>query len=1028
MKRILTLLSVLCMLITLQAGAQKNALDPAKIKQLVVQNAAALGLSQNDLENFRVNYAYYDKTSGTVIAYLQQTWMGVDVYNAISTVTFKNDKVAVSNFHRSPAFSLVSMNKQNVPSVSAIAAVQKAATEIGLTPQALIQAVRRSADGMQQHFGKLGIASNDITAHLMWVPSVDETSYMLGWQVSLNPSDGSAGWLININASTGAAISKTNLLIYERNKIDLSKVQRKVYIYGNDDESSSVNMPSIAPAPAELTDVSAITSAKYNVIPYPYESPLVKDPTLVQDPWTISTDPDAITNKWHTDGLKDYDSTKGNNVYVSDDYKGDDEKTTGWTPKSTTALPNLTFNSPPDFSQEPYGEILNRNFGLNNLFYWNNLMHDLTYHYGFDEPAGNYQQTNFGRGGAGGDQINATDFDNTKELIQVFPPKYDTPVNNANFLPTVDGTSGRMQIYHFLSSVYKTLKINSPASFAGFKPAREGAVSSMNKLSQLGIQTNDVVIYKDLAFPDSSTGCGLAQNAAALAGKFAYIDRGSCSFTVKYKNAQSAGAKGIIVGNVSEDDPRYATEPSETGGNRLLTMSGSDNTILIPGVFIQYDSAQKIKSLTAGGQTVNATMYPSPALDGALDNTIHPHEYTHGISNRLTGGPLTASCLNNGEQMGEGWSDYYALMMTTDWTTATVTGGTKRRPIGNYGFGQDTTFDGIRSFGVKSGNDTLYYSFSYSTDFDIDPITYDSLRTNAFSEADKDIYQTGDFWCTALWEMTWELIKANGISTNFWDPSGTGGNVIAMHLVTQGMKLQKCSPGCVDGRDAILKADTLLYGGSHSREIWTAFARRGLGYSASQGSNALIKDAQGAYDLPTALPVKWGSFTASKQGNAALLKWTTVSESNADKFVVERSTDGRTYTAIGEVKAANSSNGSSYSLTDNKPFNGNNNYRIKQVDKDGKSDYSDIRSLNFADLRPLITLAPNPAKDFVNVKVEGNTDVLTLQLTSNTGQVIGTYTMSGENYTINISSLAHGIYNLSISGKGYTAKYRLVVQ
>ena len=55
-----------------------------------------------------------------------------------------------------------------------------------------------------------------------------------------------------------------------------------------------------------------------------------------------------------------------------------------------------------------------------------------------------------------------------------------------------------------------------------------------------------------------------------------------------------------------------------------------------------------------------------PARDGALDNGVVIHEYGHGVSNRLTGGPANSACLNNSEQMGEGWSDYLALVMTME--------------------------------------------------------------------------------------------------------------------------------------------------------------------------------------------------------------------------------------------------------------------------------------------------------------------------------------------------------------------------
>src|SRR5690554_2440528 len=80
--------------------------------------------------------------------------------------------------------------------------------------------------------------------------------------------------------------------------------------------------------------------------------------------------------------------------------------------------------------------------------------------------------------------------------------------------------------------------------------------------------------------------------------------------------------------------------------------------------------------------------------------------------------------------------------------------------------------------------------------------------------------------------------------------NGTGGNNIAMHLVIQGLKLQGCNPGFVDGRDAILQADQLLYNGENTCLIWEVFANRGLGFSADQGSRNSRTDQTEAFDLP----------------------------------------------------------------------------------------------------------------------------------------------------------------------------------
>ena len=96
--------------------------------------------------------------------------------------------------------------------------------------------------------------------------------------------------------------------------------------------------------------------------------------------------------------------------------------------------------------------------------------------------------------------------------------------------------------------------------------------------------------------------------------------------------------------------------------------------------------------------------------------------------------------------------------------------------------------------------------------------------------------------------MTWDLIDLYGFDADL--VYGTGGNNIAFQLVMDWMKLQNCSPGFIDGRDAILEADELANGGLHRCLIWEAFARRGVGFSATQGSAFNRADQSEAFDLP----------------------------------------------------------------------------------------------------------------------------------------------------------------------------------
>src|SRR5690606_2217414 len=206
------------------------------------------------------------------------------------------------------------------------------------------------------------------------------------------------------------------------------------------------------------------------------------------------------------------------------------------------------------------------------------------------------------------------------------------------------------------------------------------------------------------------------------------------------------------------------------------------------------------------------------------------HEYGHGISRRLTGGPAT-SCLNNAEQMGEGWSDWFGAMLTMVSTDTRTT----RRPVGNYLCGQPANGNGIRPA-------------PSTADFAVNNYTYQRSRTQAVPHG------VGFVWATILWEVTWDMIDTYGFDPNIWDPTGTEGNIVMLNLVTEALKIQPCSPGFVDGRDAILAADAALYGDAHRNVLWIAFARRGLGFSASQGSPNPNADHTEAFDIPPDLP------------------------------------------------------------------------------------------------------------------------------------------------------------------------------
>ncbi|KAJ1963253.1 hypothetical protein GGI12_002159 [Dipsacomyces acuminosporus] len=199
----------------------------------------------------------------------------------------------------------------------------------------------------------------------------------------------------------------------------------------------------------------------------------------------------------------------------------------------------------------------------------------------------------------------------------------------------------------------------------------------------------------------------------------------------------------------------------------------------------------------------------SPNRDGDFEQDIVAHEFTHGISNRLTGGPSNTNCLNDLESggMGEGWSDTVANLLRIK------AGDTRSRNLimGQYAFGR-----GIRNY-------------PYSTSTTTNPETYGYIDDSSYQE----VHAVGEVWAEILYEVIWNLNDAHGIASDLFSHDLTKGNTLALQLILDGMKLQPCNPDFIAARDAIIQADVNLTGGQNKCAIWKGFAKRGLGVNAN---------------------------------------------------------------------------------------------------------------------------------------------------------------------------------------------------
>ncbi|KAL1916633.1 uncharacterized protein VTP21DRAFT_5337 [Calcarisporiella thermophila] len=384
-----------------------------------------------------------------------------------------------------------------------------------------------------------------------------------------------------------------------------------------------------------------VAGASYNVFPLGVNDPESGERELVEDPY----DKIASPLGWHEINQTYYTTTLGNNVYAQENHNASGKALRKFRPDGGA---KLVFDFDLNLKKDP---IKSLNASITNVFYWNNLLHDLFYRYGFNEVAGNFQQYNRGLGGREGDAVIAH--------VQ-YGKNFNRYRNNAFFWTPPDGYHSYMKLY----------------------------------------------IYN----------------------------------------------------------------------------------------------------------------YTKPRRDSALSNDIIVHEYTHGLSTRLTGGPANSNCLQYSEArgMGEGWGDFIAtiLQMRSNHTRA------------------HNVAHAAYTRGNKRGN----RKYLYSTNMEKNPLVYATLNKYRKEHA------MGNVWATILYEVYWNLVDKLSFTPDWFPPTSSSaaakehivrhGNTLALQLVIDGMKLQPCRPTFVDAREAILLADRLLTNGAHQCEIWKGFAKRGLGVGA----------------------------------------------------------------------------------------------------------------------------------------------------------------------------------------------------
>jgi len=774
-------------LLTNQLGyAQNNLADNEfgfLIKNWLEKNKDNYNLSATDLSDLVISDAYFSTKTRINHVYLNQAYQGIKIHNAISSIAIKDDNV----FYYNNRFISNISNKANAttPSITGAQAIKAFANDYGLNNLSNIELISSSSNNYV--YNNAGVSQLEIPVELMFQKTVDGNLNLV-WDLNVKTLDGKNWYSVRVDAISGQILDVNNWIL----TCNFGDGNHSTHTEHK--EVNTVNL--FKESPSMMVDGS-----NYTVFAIPTESPNHGSRITVTQP----ADQLASPFGWHdTNGSSgpEFTITRGNNVWAKDDTDGNNSG--GSSPDGGSSL---SFDYLLNLNQEPIGYL---NASITNLFYVNNVMHDVWYQYGFDEASGNFQATNYTNTGAQGDFVNADAQDGSG-------------LNNASFGTPPDGGNPKMTMFLWSASgsSAKLLTINNGTLAGDYsaKPANFGGSLPASPITQ------DIILVMDdnTGTPestDANDACNTITNGSSLLGKIAILRRGVCEFSTKVLAAENNGAVAVIVvNNVA------------TPGTISMGAGSLGDQVTIPSIMVNQTDGEAIINALSSGQNINGSLMSaggSYQKDSSLDNGIIVHEYGHGISTRLAGGPASSNCLGNAEQMGEGWSDWFALMVTL----TSADSGSAPKPMGTYSLGQSTDGAGIRPF-------------PYSTDTTVNPLTYGD--TNDTSNISKP-HGIGTVWATILWDLNWKYIEKYGFDPDFY--KGTGGNNKIMQIVLDGLKLQGCTAGFVDGRDGILAADMAITNGEDQCMIWEVFAARGVGVDASQGSSNQRTDQIESFKMP----------------------------------------------------------------------------------------------------------------------------------------------------------------------------------
>ena len=183
------------------------------------------------------------------------------------------------------------------------------------------------------------------------------------------------------------------------------------------------------------------------------------------------------------------------------------------------------------------------------------------------------------------------------------------------------------------------------------------------------------------------------------------------------------------------------------------------------------------------------------------------------------------------------------------------------------------------------------------------------------------------------------------------------------------------------------------------------------------------------------LPVKLVSFSGDAKGTVNILNWKTSEEVNLQQFELQRSADGLNFVTISTIQTqAVNSNGQTYSATDEFPISGNNFYRLKLVDKDGRFEYSATTNVRSEGKKLSVSgMYPNPVRNILKINLQAELNLSTqIQITDAAGKTVFSQSFSVQKgqstIQIDAQKFHSGLYMLQLKSSNgeVSGKYKFV--